>query len=291
MFIHNNMIISRYRFITIIYFLFLSNIILAQDNFKYSLINNHKASLRTIKEDFKYVVSSPLRMSKKDRLKLILISGITSGLIFNYDEKIDNEFIRYESQYFNTVGKNITEIGRVYGRSNDRVFFLCGGISISLYLGSKILKDKKMLKTSYLVSESFIFSLIISGPIKLILGRSRPYMNKGSKDFNFLAFSQDKGLRSMPSIHTSSAFAILTVIVKQYDYWWVKLPSYLFLSGVAIQRIHDREHWASDVIVGGLSGYTIANILIKNDTKKKSKRLSFHPFISRNRIGASITLD
>ena len=123
MFIHNNMIISRYRFITIIYFLFLSNIILAQDNFKYSLINNHKASLRTIKEDFKYVVSSPLRMSKKDRLKLIMISGITSGFIFNYDEKIENEFIRYESQYFNTVGKIIIEIGRVYGRSNDRVFF------------------------------------------------------------------------------------------------------------------------------------------------------------------------
>ena len=134
MFIHNNMIISRYRFITIIYFLFLSNIILAQDNFKYSLINNHKASLRTIKEDFKYVVSSPLRMSKKDRLKLIMISGITSGFIFNYDEKIENEFIRYESQYFNTVVNNFVEIGRAYGRSNDRVFFLYGGISTSLYL-------------------------------------------------------------------------------------------------------------------------------------------------------------
>ena len=54
---------------------------------------------------------------------LILISGITSGLIFNYDEKIDNEFIRYESQYFNTVVNNFAEIGRAYGRSNDRVFF------------------------------------------------------------------------------------------------------------------------------------------------------------------------
>lgn len=291
MFDHNNMIISQYRLIIIIYFLFLSNIILAQDNFKYSLINNHKPMLRIIKEDFKYIVTSPLRMSKEDRLKLVLISGITSGFIFYYDDKINNEYFRYESQYFNTVGKNIIEIGRVYGRSNDRVFFLCGGISISLYLGSKILKDKKMLKTSYLVSESFIFSLIISGPIKLILGRSRPYMNKGSKDFNFLAFSQDKGLRSMPSIHTSSAFAIITVIAKQYDYWWVKLPSYLFLSSVAIQRIYDREHWASDVIIGGLFGYTIANILIKNDIKNKSKRMSFYPFISRNRIGASITLN
>ena len=285
------MIIPRYRLISIIYLFFISNIILGQNNIKYSLINNHETSLQAINEDFKYVVTSPLRMSKKDRLKLILISGITSGLIFNYDGKINNELFRYESRHPNNVVNNFAEISRAYGRSNDRVFFLYGGISTSLYLGGRILKDNKMLKTSYLVSESFIFSLIILGPTKLILGRSRPYMNNGSRDFNFLAFSQDKGLRSMPSIHTSSAFAILTVISKQYDYWWVKFPSYLFLSSVAIQRIYDREHWASDVVVGGFLGYTIADILIKNDFKKKSKRLSFHPFISKNRISISITLD
>ena len=285
------MIIPRYRLISIIYLFFISNIILGQNNIKYSLINNHETSLQTINEDFKYVVTSPLRMSKKDRLKLILISGITSGLIFNYDEKVNNELFRFKSRYSNNVINNFAEIGRAYGRSNDRVFFLYGGISTSLYLGGRILKDNKMLKTSYLVSESFIFSLIILGPTKLILGRSRPYMNNGSKDFNFLAFSQDKGLRSMPSIHTSSAFAIITVITKQYDYWWVKLPSYLFLSSVAIQRIYDREHWTSDVVVGGLFGYTIANILIRNDTNQKAARLSFYPFISKNKISVSITLN
>ena len=48
-----------------------------------------------------------------------------------------------------------------------------------------MLKNKKLLQTTSLVSESFILSLIISGSTKLILGRSRPYMNKGSKDFIF----------------------------------------------------------------------------------------------------------
>ena len=45
------------------------------------------------------------------------------------------------------------------------------------------------------------------------------------------------------------------------------------------------------MVVGGLSGYTIANILVNYDTKNESNKLSFHPFISRNSIGASITLD
>ena len=106
------------------YFLFLSNIILAQDNIKYSLINNHETSLQAIKGDFKYVVSSPFRMSKKDRLKLVLISGITSALILNYDEKINNELSKYESWYPNNVVNNFAEISRAYGRSNNRVFFL-----------------------------------------------------------------------------------------------------------------------------------------------------------------------
>ena len=239
------MILFQYRLISIICLLFISTTILAQDNFNNSLIDNHKGSLLTIKEDFKHVVSYPLRMSMKDRLNLVLISGITSGLIITYDEKINNELFRFKNQYSNSILNNYVAISREYGRSNDRVFYLYGGISTSLYIGSKILKNKKMLKTSYLLSESFIFSLIILGPTKLLLGRSRPYMNNGSKDFNLFAFSAEKGLRSMPSMHTSSAFAILTVIAKQYDYWWIKLPSYLFLSSVAIQRIYDHEHWVS----------------------------------------------
>ena len=137
-----------------------------------------------------------------------------------------------------------------------------------------MLKNKKLLQTTGLISESFLFSLLISGTTKLILGRSRPYMDKGSKDF-----------RSMPSVHTSSAFSMITVITKQYDYWWVKVPSYGFLTGVIFQRIHDHKHWASDVIIGGLIGYSVANILLEKYDRKNTASLSLHPFISTNRFG------
>ena len=135
------------------------------------------------------------------------------------------------------LGNRIAEIGKDYGESNDRVFYLKA--LQHLYMQEVLCKkNKKLLQTTGLVSESFIFSLLISGSTKLILGRSRPYMNKGSKDF-----------RSMPSVHTSSAFTMITVIAKQYNYWWVRVPSYGFLTGVVFQRIHDHEHWASDVMI------------------------------------------
>ena len=235
----------------------------AQNNFKYPLIQNHREVLKTIKGDFKYIMTSPLRMSKKDHLHLLIASGITSGFVFYLDDIIDEE----------------------YGRSNDRVFYLFGGITTSLYAGGIMLKNKKLLQTTDLISESFLFSLLISGTTKLILGRSRPYMNKGSKDFNFFSFSDNKDFRSMPSVHTSSAFSMITVITKQYDYWWVKVPSYGFLTGVIFQRIHDHKHWASDVIIGGLIGYSVANILLEKYDRKNTASLSLHPFISTNRFG------
>ena len=246
----------------------------AQNNFKYPLIQNHREVLKTIKEDFKYIMTSPLRMSKKDHLHLLIASGITSGFVFYLDDIIDKEYVINKKKPIYTLGNKIAGIGKEYGRSNDRVFYLFGGITTSLYAGGIMLKNKKLLQTTGLISESFLFSLLISGTTKLILGRSRPYMNKGSKDF-----------RSMPSVHTSSAFAMITVITTQYNYWWVKVPSYGFLTGVIFQRIHDHKHWASDVIIGGLIGYSVANILLEKYDRKNTASLSLHPFISTNRFG------
>ena len=272
--------------IIVIFFCFNLNFVISQENFQYSIIQNSGNILKTIIKDFNYTITSPLRMTKNNYLDLLMVSGITSGFVFYLDEKIDKGYvINNNPPFVYTLGNKFAEIGKEYGKSNDRVYYLFGGIITSLYTGSIMSKNTKLLQTTGLVSESFIFSLLISGSTKLILGRSRPYMNKGSKDFNFFSFSDNKDFRSMPSGHTSSAFAMITVITTQYNYWWVKVPSYSFLTGVIFQRIHDHKHWASDVIVGGLIGYSVANILLEKYDRKNTDSLSLHPFISTNRLG------
>jgi membrane-associated phospholipid phosphatase len=137
------------------------------------------------------------------------------------------------------------------------------------------------------MTESFVFTLFIVGSIKMVLGRSRPYTEKDSTDFELFAFSKNRALRSMPSGHTSSAFAIMTVIAKQYNYWWIQIPTYSFAMGVGFQRIEDRQHWTSDVLVGGVIGYFIASALVKKHAGTNSSRLSFKAFVLANRIGVS----
>ena len=123
----------------------------------------------------------------------------------------------------------------------------------------------------------------------MICGRERPYNENESTDFHFFAFSSDMAYRSMPSMHTSCTFAMMTVIAKQYNYWWIKIPAYTFAFGVAIQRIDNKQHWTSDVLVGGIIGYSIANSLVKKHNQNDSYKFTLGTFLSANSIGISLT--
>ena len=79
--------------IIVIFFCFDLDFVISKENFQYSIIHNSRNILKTITEDFNYIMTSPLRMSKKDHLHLLMVSGITSGFVFYLDEKIDKEFV------------------------------------------------------------------------------------------------------------------------------------------------------------------------------------------------------
>jgi membrane-associated phospholipid phosphatase len=82
----------------------------------------------------------------------------------------------------------------------------------------------------------------------------------------------------MPSGHVSSAFALMTVLAKQYEHWYVEIPAYTFAVSVAFQRMTSRSHWASDTILGGAIGYWVSNVLVQKQRRpSKSPSLNFYP--------------
>ena len=86
----------------------------------------------------------------------------------------------------------------------------------------------------------------------------------------------------MPSGHALKAFATMTVVVKRYPHWWVQLPAYSIACGVAVQRIDSRNHWVSDVVLGGIIGYLVARMLVDHGDRKQSDppqaiRSAFYP--------------
>ena len=174
------------------------------------------------------------------------------------------------------------KIGHIYDEIPSKYFV--AGLSSSMLLGGLIFKDKKLLLTMRLLVESVVITNNITYWSKGIFGRSRPYLEQGPHKFNLFKFSRESKFRAFPSGHTSGIFSMMTVIAKRYNQWWIKIPAHTISVSVALQRIDDRQHWASDVIVGGVLGYWVANTLV-NHNKKRTKPCTIKYYIQHNCIG------
>lgn len=84
-----------------------------------------------------------------------------------------------------------------------------------------------------------------------------PYLWEGPYPFTF-------DYVSFPSGHTTSAFAVASVLAMGYrDKPWVGITSYTVASLVGLSRINDDKHWASDVVAGAALGSFIGITLSK----------------------------
>ena len=103
--------------------------------------------------------------------------------------------------------------------------------------------------------------------IKQLAHRQRP--NEGMfPDPNFWhgPYALTSDFTSFPSGHTSTVWAVATVVSKSYDKTWIKILSYSVATLAGASRVHDNKHWASDVFVGSVLGYFIGNSVMKNDS-------------------------
>ena len=55
------------------------------------------------------------------------------------------------------------------------------------------------------------------------------------------------------------AWAMATVVAKEYPRPWVKLLAYGAATSVSMGRFLGREHFASDILVGTVLGYAIGS--------------------------------
>ncbi|MCJ7612411.1 MAG: phosphatase PAP2 family protein, partial [Candidatus Aminicenantes bacterium] len=217
--------------------------------------------------DFGKVVASPLHWTGKDLLIFGAAAG-TTAVFFGLDRGIqewveDNPKI--SSSKFSLF---VTHFG-------EAPFLL--GLSAVLYAGGEAFRNNSLRKTGLLSLESYAINGIIVTVIKFVLGRSRPFSGEGAHTFNW--FSWESHEHSFPSGHSSSAFAVASVIAGQSPSAVVGALSYSLAALVALSRVNNNEHWASDVVAGSLLGYFIgkAVLALNRPFPKDKPTLSFAP--------------
>ena len=189
-------------------------------------------------EDQKQIWTSPARVRLSDANWLVPLGGITAGLLVT-----DREYVASTSQNPSTLRhyKSVSNYG------------LAGliGSGAGLYLLSFPTHNERWRETGFLAGEAALNSLVTVQALKYSLQRERPYQGNGSGSFFH-------GGTSFPSEHAAAAWSIAGVFAHEYGGTIPSLLAYGAATAVSLSRVKAHQHFPSDVLVGGVLGYLIA---------------------------------
>jgi membrane-associated phospholipid phosphatase len=137
-------------------------------------------------------------------------------------------------------------------------------IAVGMYGVGRLAHSKRMEQLAVHGFESMVLSTAITGPIKLLAGRARPYVYHDSAAFDFKLGRGFKGtdFESFPSGHATTAFAVASAVQSQTWEWIredhgpaalkaaIAVVMYGGASMVGVSRSYNNKHWASDVMAG-----------------------------------------
>lgn len=230
---------------------------------------------------------SPFHMNKKQMITTAGVIVITATLI-HFDEDIDKVFrpLKDKNKFLREFTPYFTDLGDYYGYALLAGF---GGISLLTH-------QYRPFHTSVLAAHAAVTAGIWVRAGKIVTGRMRPGATYNDIEYNhdhwFGPFAQfnskyneNRGVPAFdafPSGHTAAAFAIATIFAKEYsDKKAVPIISYGLASLVAVSRLVQHDHWASDLLPGAMLGYLCANQVFQSDKRIKMNRskgqLNFFP--------------
>lgn len=209
--------------------------------------------------DFAKITSAPFSWQQKDWL---LFGGISAGtaLLFTSDLEISNWFYKHRT---NTSSKIVDAFIEPWGgdiHKNYTIYSIIGYYAVGLAI-----KNEKMKKVAMLSTKAIIVSGVLNGLSKAAFGRKRPYQTQLTSA-HIWEGPNLKGYYSFPSGHTMSVWSVASVFAYEYKHKpWVPISAYSLAALVGVSRIHDNDHWASDVVVGAAFGWAIGHVIAKQN--------------------------
>lgn len=129
-------------------------------------------------------------------------------------------------------------------------------IPVGLYATGLLKGNIHARETGILGGEALADGVIMEEAGKLIFRRERPLYNNAAGDF-FAANVTTNG--SFPSSHSTLAWTLAAVVAAGYPSKWVQLVVYSMASSVSLTRVLGQEHFPTDVLVGGATGWLIGH--------------------------------
>ena len=197
----------------------------------------------------------PFKLEVSDLAKIAATSTVAVMVFAN-----DEEIMDFAQKNKNSLSENLAVFGEAFGSE-----WGAGAAAAGLVVGI-VMKNNEIKSVSLMAAKAMLVAGLATRALKTSVERTRP--NETTDPY---VFNGGEDSHSFPSGHTTQAFALATVIAESTKKHSTFIPI-LAYSAAAIagwSRVHDRAHWASDIIVGGLIGHLVAKSLMNTELTKK----------------------
>jgi len=227
-------------------------------------------------------------MDRNRRFRLAAMAGATALMIYGLDRRVDEEYGVRQGSVPLRLPDAMTRVGEFYDNTSS-LYFTLGAVGGAALAGA-VNGNRGLVETAGIALESVGITKLITQVFKRSIGRSRPIENSGPREFFPLEFAVARDRRSMPSGHTSSAFALASVFASRYPSPYIAIPLYGFAASVAMQRIDSRSHWLSDVFVGGALGTLVGRSLVRRHGGPAASKVVLVPSVGGGRYGTALVI-
>lgn len=215
--------------------------------------------LKSWPRDAWQLLKSPVRWNGKQWAVAAAVGGV-AVLAYTQDDHITEAFQRNRihgldkaaTYFLDPLGKGVTLLS------------IAGGMSVYGALADK----PHTLAVGLTGVKALVLSGLFTYTLKHLAQRHRPGADIPSNprlwDGPFGGFHHN----SFPSGHASAVFALASVLASAYhDRLWVPITAYSLAGLVAVSRVYENKHWASDVVIGSAIGFFVGKFVYKSTLK------------------------
>jgi len=176
-----------------------------------------------------------------ESLRPLIIGSAATGVAAIFDDDVCN-----------AIGDPESDFGSVGDTAGGGL--VVGGVVAALFAAGRLSDHQRFRDATYDVATGMLVTQAYTSLIKVAVNRPRP------------DGSTSRIQSSFPSGHSSSSFAMATVLERHYG-WKAGVPGYTVASLIAASRVRYNRHYLSDVVAGGTLGIIVGRAAVRMNGK------------------------
>lgn len=157
-------------------------------------------------------------------------------------------------------------------------------IGTSMYAVGRLTHQRRLAEVGLHGTEALGVGALTGDVLKDTFGRARPFVDTvgpNPDDWQlFRGFKRGGNYQSFPSGHSTAAFAAAAAVSAQTSKWYPSLTYFAIgpvlyggAAAVALSRMYNNRHWASDVLLGAAIGVFAGNKVVRYTTDHPNNTL------------------